>query len=274
MNQSIDRSEYTPENTVFLEEIFWHEKCAHLSPADKEQVTDAYVLTQRAHKNDKRDDEAPYMNHIDGVIRKYLQITNKKSVSAADLCTATLHDAIEDHPEFAAWVLGTFWETIYGRVLWITKPSIGVLNETIGLLARSMLDMRYHAWAISRQYLTDKFISGWKTIMTHHPLRLKVVWLWRQQHLFNEKWLKNYRFLWMVAELSEDDFEIKCADRIDNLNNLTAVDMSYVKGNLESTEVYILKARALWREDLALLLEQGMENLRQKKKELESPTST
>lgn len=49
----------------------------------------------------------------------------------------------------------------------------------------------------------------------------------------------------MIADLSEDDFEIKCADRIDNLNNLVAVDMSYVKSNLESTEVYILKARAL-----------------------------
>ena len=62
----------------------------------------AYILTQKAHKNDKRKDGTPYMNHIDGVMRMYLQITNKKSVSAADLCTATLHDAIEDHPEFAA----------------------------------------------------------------------------------------------------------------------------------------------------------------------------
>ena len=49
----------------------------------------------------------------------------------------------------------------------------------------------------------------------------------------------------MIADLSEDDFEIKCADRIDNLNNLVAVDMNYVRSNLESTEVYILKARAL-----------------------------
>ena len=77
----------------------------------------------------------------------------------------------------------------------------------------------------------------------------------------------------MVAELSEDDFEIKCADRIDNLNNLVAVDMTYVKSNIESTEIYILKARALWREDLAVPLEQGMENLKQKEKVLESATS-
>lgn len=48
----------------------------------------------------------------------------------------------------------------------------------------------------------------------------------------------------MVADLSEDDFEIKCADRIDNLNNLVAVDIDYINSNLESTEVYILKARA------------------------------
>ncbi len=78
----------------------------------------------------------------------------------------------------------------------------------------------------------------------------------------------------MVADLSEDDFEIKCADRIDNLNNLVAVDIDYINSNLESTEVYILKARARWREDLAQLLQRGMENLEQKKKTLESPTST
>ena len=49
----------------------------------------------------------------------------------------------------------------------------------------------------------------------------------------------------MVAELSEDDFEIKCADRIDNLNKLVAVDIDYVNNNIESTDIYILKAGAL-----------------------------
>lgn len=40
------------------------------------------------------------MNHIDGVIRKYLDITRKNSISASDICTVILHDVIEDHPEF------------------------------------------------------------------------------------------------------------------------------------------------------------------------------
>ncbi len=270
MNQSIDRSEYTPENKIFLEEIFWHEKCAHFASADKEQITDAYVLTQKAHKKDKRKDGTPYMNHIDGVIRKYLEITKKDSISPADLCIAILHDAIEDHPEFSEQVFETFWETIYGRVLWITKPSIGVLNETFSLLTRSTLNYRDNLWASLVPYFIGKLTTSWQAIRTHHQLHLKLVWLWRQQHLFEEKSLKNYRFLWMIADLSEDDFEIKCADRIDNLNNLVAVDMNYVRSNLESTEVYILKARALWREDLALLLEQGMRNLTQRKKEIES----
>lgn len=31
---------------------------------------------------------------------------------------------------------------------------------------------------------------------------------------------KNYQFFWMIADLPEDDFEIKCADRRDNLGDL------------------------------------------------------
>lgn len=270
VNTSIDRSEYTPENIVFLEEIFWHEKCAHFSVADREQVIDAYILTQRAHKYDTQKSGTPYMNHIDGVIRKYLDITRKNSISASDICTVILHDVIEDHPEFIKWVLDGFWKTIYRRVLGVTKPSAAVLNATFWVLTRSTLNYTGNLWESLVPYFIGRLTNSWQAIITHHQLHLKLVWLWRQQHLLEEKSLKNYRFLWMIADLSEDDFEIKCADRIDNLNNLVAVDMSYVKSNLESTEVYILKARALWREDLVLLLEQGMRNLTQRKKEIES----
>lgn len=48
------------------------------------------------------------MNHIDGVMRQYLDITKKDTITAADLCTTILHDVIEDHPEFAARVLDGF----------------------------------------------------------------------------------------------------------------------------------------------------------------------
>lgn len=48
------------------------------------------------------------MNHIDGVIDSYLQVTKKSKVSHDDLCTVILHDVIEDHPEFSEKVFKMF----------------------------------------------------------------------------------------------------------------------------------------------------------------------
>ena len=50
----------------------------------------------------------PYMNHIDGVICMYLDITKKDKISPADLATTILHDVIEDHPEFSEQVFDIF----------------------------------------------------------------------------------------------------------------------------------------------------------------------
>ncbi len=76
-------------------------------------------------------------------------------------------------------------------------------------------------------------------------------------------------FLWKIADLSEEDFEIKTADRINNLNNLSAVDMKYIDSNIASTWFYIAKARALWRDDLAWYLQEGIQKLQKRKTELE-----
>lgn len=46
----------------------------------------------------------------------------------------------------------------------------------------------------------------------------------------------------MIALLIERDFEIKVADRLDNLDDLSGVDIEYIEKNLISTEVYIKKA--------------------------------
>jgi hypothetical protein len=46
----------------------------------------------------------------------------------------------------------------------------------------------------------------------------------------------------MIAMLPERDFEIKVADRLDNLDDLQGVNLEYIEKNLISTEVYIKKA--------------------------------
>ena len=56
--------------------------------------------------------------------------------------------------------------------------------------------------------------------------------------------------------LPERDFEIKVADRLDNLDDLQGVNLEYIEKNLISTEVYIRKAETLGRSDLVELLKQ------------------
>ena len=60
----------------------------------------------------------------------------------------------------------------------------------------------------------------------------------------------------MIAILVERDFEIKVADRLDNLDDLQGVNLEYIEKNLISTEVYIRKAETLGRSDLVELLKQ------------------
>ncbi len=56
---------------------------------------------------------------------------------------------------------------------------------------------------------------------------------------------RNYQFLWKIYALSEDQFERKTADRINNLSDLTHVSMRYIEKNLQSTSIYVAKAKAL-----------------------------
>lgn len=78
----------------------------------------------------------------------------------------------------------------------------------------------------------------------------------------------------MVSLLKERDFEIKVADRLDNLDDLEGVDMEYIEKNIISTKVYILKAEALGRLDLKQLLEEGMSKLEIRKTKLSTWASS
>ena len=100
-----------------------------------------------------------------------------------------------------------------------------------------------------------------------------IIQLWDIEKVLDIKWLKNWHFLWLIATLDEADFEIKVADRLDNLDDLEYVDIDYIKKNIESTRIYIKTAKALYRPDLAALLQEGIQKLETRKQELENPTS-
>ena len=72
----------------------------------------------------------------------------------------------------------------------------------------------------------------------------------------------------MIAILVERDFEIKVADRLDNLDDLDWITLSYIKKNLVSTEVYIRKAKTFQRNDLIEFLMDGLVKLQKRKQEL------
>ena len=72
----------------------------------------------------------------------------------------------------------------------------------------------------------------------------------------------------MIALLNEVDFEIKVADRLDNLDDLAGVNLDYIEKNLVSTRVYILKAEAFERNELIKFLENGIKRLEGRKIEL------
>lgn len=77
----------------------------------------------------------------------------------------------------------------------------------------------------------------------------------------------------MIADLDMDDFQIKTADRLSNLDDLKAVGLPYVLSNLESTDIYMEKAKALWRIDLVEMLEVWLKKLDEKKRQLKGWTT-
>lgn len=130
------------------------------------------------------------------------------------------------------------------------------MEATFGYMTQLMLSNPWRT--INESYFLKKFVSAnVRELQSHTSLYTHLLGMLPLKSVDYDS-LKNYQFFWMIASLSEDDFEIKCADRLDNLDDLDGVGGNYIKKNLISTKVYIEKANALGRKDLVKLLEDGL----------------
>lgn len=260
MNSIIDSSEYFwSEENEFLQGIFCHAKCRHLSENDKIKIEEAFSLACEAHAEQTRKSDHPYMDHISEVLWDYLRITRKSYIDRDDIIVVLLHDVLEDHPEFAHKIMEAFGDVVFERVENVSKPSTDVLKASQSERICQIFSWNGYEFIVRSMNRTlSRVIEIVSQTESHigvffHMVRISGDFL---------KDTKNYNFLWKIALLSEDDFEIKCADRMSNLKHLTHVKKDYIIKNLRSTKIYIMKAQALKRYDLVQELEVGMDALR------------
>ena len=278
MNQKNQYAQLTENNSLFIWEIFAHEKCAQFTEEDKENIYTAYDIATRAHAEQKRGDGRQYIEHIERTTRRFLEIHSSQYVNAEDIIVAILHDTIEDHPEYIREVRTKFPTTsIYTRLLAISKPSIKIITRVYTDFVEATIrnpnlfftgypgqvtSANYFLSTFSQKTLKDEEIEAQNRLFSHLS-SLGISYKFQTLRDY-----QNYQFLWMIVLLTEIDFEIKVADRLDNLDDLAGVNLDYIEKNLISTRVYILKAEALERKDLIKFLENGIKKLEDRKIEL------
>lgn len=210
------------------------------------------------------------MEHIRWAIYDYIKLSKKSQLEAKDIIIMILHDAIEDRPKYMSKLLEIFGYDIYTAVLELSKESIDTLVGKFDIITQAIMNGGSHIVTNPMNYIVEK-MTRIMSIPSHMQCAQEIISLYPAMQ--ND--LRNYHFLWKIYALSEDQFERKTADRINNLDDLTHVSMRYVEKNLQSTSIYVAKAKALWREDLVILLEKWIQQLQSKKEELKNrPPST
>lgn len=87
-----------------------------LSPHEMDQVNRAYALAEAAHKGQRRDEGAPYIIHP---VRVAIALVDELQIHSPSLiCSALLHDVIEDSPTTREEIAGEFGEEI-ARIVWL-----------------------------------------------------------------------------------------------------------------------------------------------------------
>jgi GTP pyrophosphokinase len=88
----------------------------HLSPDEMDQVKRAYTLAETAHEGQRRDEGAPYIVHP---LRVAIALVDELQIHSPSLvCSALLHDVIEDSPTTREEIARGFGEEI-ARIVWL-----------------------------------------------------------------------------------------------------------------------------------------------------------
>lgn len=87
-----------------------------LSREEIDQIRRAYVLAEAAHDGQMRDEGTPYITHP---LRVAIALVDELEIdSPALVCSALLHDVIEDSPTTREEIAGEFGEEI-ARIVWL-----------------------------------------------------------------------------------------------------------------------------------------------------------
>jgi hypothetical protein len=258
-------------NRSLLEQIFENKKCIDLDEGDKNNIEKALVFALWAHRHQERESGQPYMEHIRWATYDYITLSKKSRLEAKDIIIMILHDTIEDRPEYMRKLLEIFGCDIYTSVLELSKESSNTMIGKFGIITKAIMSGGNNIVSNPMNYIIGK-MTRIMPIKSHTQCAQDIMDLYPLIH----DDLRNYHFLWKIYALSEDQFERKTADRINNLGDLTHVSMRYIEKNLQSTSIYISKAKALWRDDLVILLERWIQQLKSRQEEIKKtlpPTS-
>jgi len=131
-NTSIHIDEPRNVSFLFIEKMLQHERCAHFSEEQKELVRRAYELADKLHSVQSRHDGKPYIYHIDGSIKIYLNET----LHEFELCHPRyligliLHDCIEDNDNGLIEIIKKGFDIqIIIDVLFMSKPTRRVISQ-------------------------------------------------------------------------------------------------------------------------------------------------
>jgi hypothetical protein len=131
-----------------------------------------------------------------------------------------LHDAIEDRPKCMSKLLDIFGHDIYTSVLELSKESNDTMVSKFGVITNAILTGNSRIVSNLVTYTVGKMANIFP-MPSHIQCAQEIISLYP----FMQNDLRNYQFFWKIYALSEDQFERKVADRVNNLNNLTHVSI-------------------------------------------------
>ncbi len=167
----------------------------------------AYELAKTAHRQQTRISGERYFNHIKSVAT--ILITEFPTISLEQVIAALLHDVVEDSPITMQTIENIFGSRVAYMVDAVTKKP----DE-------------YYLWPDEKDMYYALSGSEQKEFLKSKKASIKQR---RTDHYFGH-----------MADLDTETLQVKFADRIHNLRDLTHCTVSKIKDQLTETETYIL----------------------------------
>ncbi len=245
MNKNLlDTSWSSPHYTWWDQEIFdWLES---------DNTKDAYRLAAYLHDGINRKNWLPYLTHINGSLQKlnqYIDIFGNKFNKSGYQMYICLHDIVEDDDDGVDLIENEFGIEMLIGVLWMSVPKKRVWDGVAKLIHRKP---EYGSRLANFIAIYLSTATGKPTDDGFHDsLTFLLWWDWHNQWeaQYSEQFdqqkenreeqrniFAKYIFGWMIENMPEHLFLVKCIERLDNLS-----DREWLK-NPRDTKNYIRTA--------------------------------